>query len=160
MVDMTPTHQDVDLSHLDELLKDFPRDGHELLPLLQKTQAVYGYLPRKALERIADHLRIPLARVYGVVTFYAQFYLTPRGRHCIRVCQGTACHVKGGADVLRALKRHLQIEADETTPDMRFTLETVACLGACFSAPTMLIDSDYYGHVSAGRLPAILEQYP
>ncbi len=159
MAETIPLPPTVDLSPMDQLLSGFPRDPHELLPLLQKTQAIYGYLPKEALRTIAEHLRVPLARVYGVVTFYAQFYLEPRGRHCVRVCQGTACHVRGGKILLDAVSQRLGVSVGETTPDLRFTLETAACLGTCFSAPVMMIDNDYYGSVTARRVNSILKKY-
>jgi NADH-quinone oxidoreductase subunit E len=130
-----------------------------LIGVLQQTQERFGYLPRAAVSEIGRRTKVPLARIYGVVTFYAQFYTEPRGRHTIRCCRGTACHVKGSARVLDAVQRELGIEVGETTPDMLFYLETVACLGACFLAPVMMIDSQYYGMVTPQRVEAILRSY-
>jgi NADH-quinone oxidoreductase subunit E len=102
---------------------------------------------------------VPLSSVYGVVTFYAQFHLTPRGRHTIRACQGTACHVKGARRVLDVIERRLGIQPGETTLDLRFTLETVACLGACFLAPTMMVDDQYFGKLTPRDVESVLEQF-
>lgn len=109
--------------------------------------------------RVGDAMRIPLSRIYGVVTFYAQFYLTPRGRHTIRVCRGTACHVRGGRSVLNAVKECLCVQDGETTEDMQFSLETVACLGTCFLAPVMMVDKSYFGKLIPERVPSILEKF-
>ncbi|RJQ50821.1 MAG: NAD(P)H-dependent oxidoreductase subunit E [Actinobacteria bacterium] len=129
-----------------------------LIPMLQKTQDLYGYLPVEALVAISEASRIPLSKIYGVVTFYAQFSLEPKGRHLIRVCRGTACHVRGGKSALTMAKRVLGIEDGETTPDMQFTLETVACLGACALAPVAVVDGTYYGKITAQRLEKIIRR--
>jgi len=131
----------------------------KLIPVLQKLQAAYGYLPPTVLMEVSKRTGIPAARMYGVATFYEQFHLEPHGRHTIRCCRGTACHVKGGREVTNAVKRALQIDEGQTTGDMRFTLETVACLGTCFLAPAMMVDNDYYGHLSAEGVKAILGRY-
>ncbi len=133
--------------------------GCNLIGVLQEVQDRFGYLPRPALEEISRRARLPLSRVYGVVTFYAQFYTEPRGRHTVRCCRGTACHVKGAGRVLDAVKRELGVEEDETTPDMVFYLETVACLGTCFLAPVMMIDNQYYGMLTPQKIQRILRSY-
>ena len=102
-----------------------------MIPILQEVQALYNYLPKDALEYIAASTGTPIAQIYGVVTFYSQFHLNPRGRNIIRVCQGTACHVRGGKVILQTIEKELGIKAGHTTEDLRFTLETVACIGAC-----------------------------
>jgi len=130
-----------------------------LIPVLQEAQAHYGYLPELVLEEIARRLGLPLSTVYGVVTFYAQFHLTPRGRHTVRSCQGTACHVKGGRAILAAAERALGVKPGETTHDMRFTLETVACLGTCFLAPAIMVDDQYFGNLTARDVESVLEQF-
>jgi len=133
--------------------------GCNLIGVLQEVQDRFGYLPRPALEKISRRARLPLSRVYGVVTFYAQFYTEPRGRHTIRCCRGTACHVKGAGRVLDAVKRELGVDEDETTPDLLFYLETVACVGTCFLAPVMMIDNQYYGMLSPQKVQRILQSY-
>lgn len=130
-----------------------------LIEVLQAVQERLGYLPPPALERMSRRMRQPLARIYGVVSFYSQFYTSPRGRHTIRCCRGTACHVKGSERIIDAVKRELGIDEDQTTPDMLFYLETVACLGTCFLAPAMMIDNQYFGRLTPQRLAAILDSY-
>ena len=150
----------LDLEPLDRIISGQPVTGQAaLIPVLQQAQAQYGYLPAPLLEAIARRLHVPLSSVYGVVTFYAQFHLTPRGRHTIRACQGTACHVKGARRVLDVIERRLGIQAGETTLDLRFTLETVACLGACFLAPTMMVDDQYFGKLTPRDVESVLEQF-
>jgi len=130
-----------------------------LIGLLQEVQERFGYLPRPALEEISRRTRIPLSRVYGVLTFYAQFYTEPRGRHTVRCCRGTACHVKGARRVLDSVQKALGIGEGETTPDMMFFLETVACLGTCFLAPVMMIDNLYFGLLTPQKVERILRGY-
>ena len=120
-----------------------------LIPILQNVQDRHGYLPKGVLKQVSDHTSIPLSRIFGVATFYEQFYLEPRGRHVVKCCRGTACHVKGAANLIDALKNELGVEDGETTKDLKFTFETVACLGTCFLAPVIMVDSDYYGSVTA-----------
>jgi len=114
--------------------------GSNLIAALQQVQDRFGYLPGPALDEIARRTKIPLSRVWGVVSFYAQFYTSPRGRHTVRCCRGTACHVRGGKAVMEAIRNALGVADGQTTPDRMFSFETVACLGACFLAPTMMID--------------------
>ncbi len=136
-----------------------PVEASDLIPLLQALQEHYGYLPRPVLELIAEETSIPLSRIVGVATFYEQFSLTPRGRHIIRVCRGTACHVRGGSRVTKAVEDKLGVHEGETTPDMQFTLYTVACLGTCFLAPAMMIDQNYYGRLTPEKARRILDLY-
>ena len=130
-----------------------------LIAVLQEVQERFGYLPAPALREISRRTRIPLSRVYGVLTFYAQFYTEPHGRHTVRCCRGTACHVKGAGRVLDAVERGLGIGEGETTPDLMFYLETVACLGTCFLAPAMMIDNLYFGKLTPRRVQSILQSY-
>lgn len=130
-----------------------------LIPVLQETQEAYGYLPRESLMLIAREMRLPASQVYGVATFYAQFHLRPRGRHVIRVCLGTACHVRGGERILEQLSKTLGVEPGETTGDLLFTLERVACLGACGLSPTMIVDDVTYGRLTPKSAVEIIERY-
>jgi len=130
-----------------------------LIPILQQIQGVYGYLPAEILQEVSKRTGLPVSRMYGVATFYEQFHLEPRGRHTIKCCRGTACHVKGGREIAEAIERELGVEEGETTEDMRFTFETVACLGTCFLAPVAMINNDYFGNVSASRIKAIIDRY-
>ena len=130
-----------------------------LIGLLQDVQDALGYLPPEALERISRQTRIPLSRIYGVVSFYAQFHTEPHGKHTIRCCCGTACHVRGADRVMDTLRRTLGVDEGQTSPDMMFYLETVACLGTCFLAPVMMIDDEYFGKLTPGRIESILADY-
>ena len=148
-----------DLSRLDTVLQKYRGQEGVLIPILQDAQALYGYLSEEVLVYISKGLKIPLSRIYGVVTFYAQFYLTPRGRHTVRVCRGTACHVRGGKNVLKATRQFLGVGENETTPDFKFTFETVACLGACALSPVLLVDKNYYGKLTPAKVEKVLKQY-
>ena len=129
----------------------------DIISALQDLQNHYGYLPRPAVDELAQVSGLPAAKFYGVATFYAQFYLEPHGKHTIRVCRGTACHVRGAPNIMDAITRHLKIGDGETTPDMLFSLETVACLGTCFLSPVMLIGNQYFGRLTPDRAVKILE---
>ena len=132
-----------------------------VIPVLQETQKQIGYLSREAMEAISEELSVPLAELYGVATFYAQFHLKPRGRHIIRVCRGTACHVRGSAKIMEKIMSMLGIAENGTTDDLRFTLEPVACLGCCGLAPVVMIDEDTHGSLTADqeKLQAFLDDY-
>jgi NADH-quinone oxidoreductase subunit E len=127
-----------------------------LIAVLQHVQDRFGYLPRPALEEISLRTGVPLARVYGVISFYAQFYTEPRGKHTVRCCRGTACHVRGGKAIINSVRSALGIEDGETSEDMQFTFETVACLGACALSPVMVVDGTYYGKATTRRVQEIL----
>ena len=139
------------------VLEKHPKDRQSLIPLLQDVQDELGYLPPEAMKEIARYLNLPESAVYGVVTFYAQFYLTRQGRHRVKVCQGTACHVRGGRRVLDAVRRKLGVEPGETTPDYEFSLERVACFGSCALAPVMVVDGRVYGKLTPSRAVRIIE---
>ena len=128
-----------------------------LIGVLQEVQRHFGYLPAGALERISRRMRVPLSRIYGVLSFYAQFYTTPRGRHTIRCCRGTACYVRGGRKIIDAVRKTLRIDEGQTTPDMLFTFETVACLGACALSPVVIMDSTYFGKATPRRICDLLK---
>jgi len=150
----------LDTKPLEGVLASMPDAGpNDLVPILQQVQKVYGYLPKPILMAVSDRTGISASRIYGVATFYEQFHLVPHGRHTIRCCRGTACHVKGGHNIINAIKQNLGIEPNETTEDMRYTFETVACLGTCFLAPVMMVNNDYYGHLNARKIKSILERY-
>ncbi len=136
------------------------RESEEfLIPILQDLQDAYGYLPREALEWVGARAGIPVGRMYGVITFYTQFHLEPKGLHTVRCCQGTACHVKGAMRVTDAICEHLGVEEGETTEDGLFTFETVQCLGTCFLAPVVMVDEDYHGEMSADSVKKVLDAY-
>lgn len=146
-------------AELDAILEKYRGVNGALIPVLQEAQHAYGYLSKEVVEHIADALATPVSQVYGVITFYSQFHLNPRGRNIIRVCQGTACHVRGGKAILKALEDNLKVAAGETTTDLRFTLETVACIGACGLAPVLMINDDTHGRLKPELIPDILAKY-
>jgi NADH-quinone oxidoreductase subunit E len=141
-----------------DILDRYGRDAAKLIPILQAVQAEYRYLPEEILTFVAVSLDLPPARVYGVATFYSHFTLTPKGRHVVRLCDGTACHVRGSMPILDALRKRLGLEAGrDTTPDLMFTVETVSCLGACGLAPVMVVDDEVHGQVTPESAVAVLE---
>lgn len=150
----------LDMMALDTILASIPNPtSNDLIPILQQIQNQYGYLPKEVLTEMSKRSGIPASRIYGVATFYEQFHLEPHGRHTIRCCRGTACHVQGGKKIIEEIKSQLDIEPGKTTDDMRFTFETVACLGTCFLAPAIMINNDYYGHLRTKDIKEILELY-
>jgi NADH-quinone oxidoreductase subunit E len=151
--------QALDLSRLDSVFEKYRGEEGVLIPVLQEAQEIYGYLSEELLAAIGKRLHIPLSRIFGVITFYAQFYTTPRGRYTVRVCRGTACHVRGGKNVLKAVHQALGIGEGETTPDFKFTFETVACLGACALSPVLLVNKNYYGKLTPAKVEQVLKQY-
>jgi NADH:ubiquinone oxidoreductase subunit E len=144
---------------MDEILSRFAPSQKELIPILHAVQAQYGYIPKEAVAAIARFLSLSEGEIYGVLTFYRGFGLVPRGKILVTACLGTACHVRGGANVAAELERRLGIKAGETTPDRRFTLETVNCLGCCAIGPVVVIDGTYYSHVTTKKVDSILEKY-
>lgn len=148
-----------DLAPLKGVLDEYADVKGAVIPVLQKAQAIYGYLPKPVIEAIACGLNIPVSEVFGVVTFYAQFHLKPRGKNIIRTCQGTACHVRGAKFILEALTKALGIQPGQTTEDLNFTLETVACIGACGLAPVIMVNDDTHGRLTPDAIPAILDRY-
>ena len=150
---------EIDTYKVDEVIDSFSGDLSQLIGILQDIQANFNYLPREALVRVSERLEIPISQVFGVATFFKAFSLKPRGRHQINVCLGTACHVRGGARILGKLERDLKVEAGGTTEDLRFTLESVRCLGCCSLGPVVVIDNDTYGRLNQERVTKLLDQY-
>jgi NADH:ubiquinone oxidoreductase subunit E len=130
-----------------------------LIPLLQEVQELCGYIPPKSIDIIARALKMFPSQIQGVITFYSGFALKPKGKYVLKVCRGTACHVKGSRSILRLMQKELNLSEGETSPDYQFTLETVACLGACFLAPTMMINRDYFGKLSPTKVTSVLGEY-
>ena len=130
-----------------------------LIPVLQDAQDAFGYLPKDVIRCIGEKMKIPASQIYGVVTFYSQFHLNPRGKNIIRVCLGTACHVRGASAILKAMEDQLQVKAGVTTKDGKFTLETVACLGACGLAPVLMVNDDTHGRLTPDAVAQILARY-
>jgi NADH-quinone oxidoreductase subunit E len=144
-----------------ELARTLAGNGHAdgLLSVLEEIQSRYRYLPREAMILVSERLGVPLSQTYSVATFYHAFTLKPRGKYLIRVCLGTACHVRGSGRVLEKVSKLLNVEPGETTPDGLFTLETVNCLGACALGPIMVVENEYFGHMNASRVDAAVMKY-
>jgi len=130
-----------------------------LIEMLHDIQEEYNYLPKDILIEVSQKLEVPLAKIFGIATFYKRFSLTPRGKHCIGVCIGTPCHAKGAPLLVEAIERHLRIKEGETTKDLKFTLEITGCVGTCGLAPVVVIDEEMYGNVTASRIKKILKKY-
>jgi NADH-quinone oxidoreductase subunit E len=141
-----------------EIRRKFERRADELIPMLQKAQRALGFLPEQALLEIARLTGLPAAKVYGTATFYAQFRLQPVGKHIIRVCRGTACHVKGSDRILDDIQDHLQVDPGGTTQEGLFTLETVACFGSCALAPIMVVNDSVYGSMNRSKALKLLDE--
>ena len=137
---------------LDDILSRYSKDRENLIPLLQEVQERFGYLPEEAMELVADFLKLSNSTIYAVSTFYAQFKLTPTGKRLVKICRGTACHVRGGAQVLREVEKQLDIKPGETTKDLEYTLEMIACFGSCALAPVMVIDNTVYGRITTTKV--------
>lgn len=157
--EVAAVNQDIDLSQVDSILEPYLGRKEMVIPVMQKVQEHFGYLPRPAMEHVASRMRIPLSRLYGVTTFYAQFKMKPRGRYIIRVCKGTACHIQGSPKIAERIEEILDVESGETTEDLKFTLEEVACIGACALAPVIMINDNPHGRLSPDKMKAILDGY-
>ena len=140
---------------LQEIFSRYNGRKEELIPILQEAQETFKYLPSEAMLEIAKFLGLPESAIFGVSTFYAQFKLVPSGRRIVRVCRGTACHVRGGARILREVEKRLDVKPGETTDDLEYTLETVACIGACALAPTMMIDKETHGQMTTKKVAEV-----
>jgi NADH:ubiquinone oxidoreductase subunit E len=154
-----PASEEELLARLDEVLKQYRTMPGALIPVLQIAQGMFGYLPESALRRIATALKKPYSEVTGVVTFYSFFTTVPRGKHLVRVCLGTACYVRGGKEVLDALRAAMNIEVGETTSDRFFSLDIGRCFGACGLAPVIMVDDEVHQGVKPARIAKILERY-
>ncbi len=150
-------HSAIDLNKLIPVVEEFKGIKGTLVPILQKIEEIYGYLPEESIFFISKELKIPVSKIFGVMTFYAQFHFTPRGRNKIMICRGTACHVQGGAKILEEVEKQLGIKPGETTSDREYTLETVACIGACALAPTMVINNKTYGKLTPKKIEEIFK---
>ncbi|MEI7832321.1 MAG: NADH-quinone oxidoreductase subunit NuoE [bacterium] len=145
---------------IQEIMVGYPAGRREtLIPILQDVQAIFGYLPEESLAIIGKYIGVSTSKVFGVATFYNQFRLKPVGKHTVRVCRGTACHVRGSKLLLDAFAEELKIQPGDTTDDGQFTLETVACLGACSIAPVVMIDESFHGSVQSRNVKSILKEY-
>lgn len=144
---------------LDEVLQSFKPDKSKIIPMLQAVQDEFGYLPEEGMGAIARYAGVSESKVYGVATFYAQFYFTRRGENQVKVCCGTACHVIGAVRLLDAIERELGVKCGESTSNFKFSLERVACVGSCALAPVVMINDDVYGRMESKKVKGVLEKY-
>ena len=147
------------IEKLDRIIDKFKGKPGGLIPVLEEAQVALEYLPVAIQKRIARGLNLPLSRVYGVVTFYSFFTMTPRGKHTVRVCLGTACYVRGGKAIAEKIEKEFGVKEGETTADRMFTYETVRCLGACGLGPVVVVDADVHGRMKPSKVKEILSQY-
>jgi NADH-quinone oxidoreductase subunit E len=148
----------IDLALMEPILNKYSGQKGSLIPILQQVQGLYGYLPRPALDVISKRLRMPTSRIFGVATFYSQFYLERRGKHVLKVCDGTACHVKGTPALLSAVKSDYGLEPGETTPDYSLSLEVVYCIGSCALAPVGVLDEEVVGNLKQDTLRQVVRE--
>lgn len=149
----------VDVGAIEDILARYEGHDGSLMPILQDIQETCGYLPETALECVSDRTGTPMSHVYGVATFYSQFRLTPVGRNLVRVCHGTACHVAGAENITMAAEKELGIKNGETTSDMEFTLESVACLGCCSLAPVAMVNGETHGRLTPDKVKKVVKRY-
>jgi len=141
-----------DLARIEAIIAEYQNQRWALLPLLERIQQEFGFIPPSSIDLIAKGVGLFPVQVQGVITFYAGLYTTPRGKNIVRVCRGTACHVRGGKTILKLVKRHLDIEEGETTPDFEYSLETVACIGVCALAPNIVINTNTYSQMNPKKV--------
>jgi len=144
---------------LDKIIEEYQGKPGEIISVLEKIQEVYGYLPQEVLKEVSEKLQVHLSQLFSLATFYSAFTLKPRGEHIVHVCLGTACHVRGAPKIVDELSRLLGIKPSDTTEDMKFTLETVRCIGCCSLAPVLKVDKDIYGYNTMDKMPKILANY-
>ena len=150
--------EEIDLTAARRIAADHRAKGNSLVTVLQDVQAEYGYLPREVLEAVAEEMQVPLSQAYGLATFYASFTLQPQGKHHICVCMGTACHVRGAVNVLEKLERDLGIKTGQTSGDLKHSLESVNCLGACAAGPIVVVNGIQHGKVTSQKVDKILSE--
>jgi len=148
---------EVNLEQLKEIIAEYSQQRWPLIPLVQRIQHEFGYIPPQSIPILARALRLFPSQVQGVISFYEQLYTRPRGKKIVRVCRGTACHVRGGKTILKLVKQNLGIEEGETTPDMEYTLDTVACIGVCALAPNVVIGDRVFGHMNPKKIEHLMK---
>jgi NADH:ubiquinone oxidoreductase subunit E len=146
-----------DLARISAIVSEYSQQKWALIPLLQKIQNEVGYIPPQSIPLIARSLGLFPSQVQGVISFYTQLYTQPQGRKVVRVCRGTACHVRGGKTILKLVKQHLDIDEGETTPDLEYTLETVACIGVCALAPNIVVADRVHGHMNPKKVEQLFK---
>ncbi|MFW6040335.1 MAG: NADH-quinone oxidoreductase subunit NuoE [Thermoplasmatota archaeon] len=151
--------QQIPENQMEKIFEKYKPEPGSLIPLLQESQRQFGYLPKEVMIKIGEYLGLPVSKVYGVATFYAQFRFEPLGKHMVKICHGTACHVKGADKITDAVENKLDIKTGETTKDGMFTLERVACLGCCSLAPVIMVDDTAHGNLTREKVKDVLDQY-
>lgn len=149
----------MELEKVNELMDKYPAQASVLIQLLLDIQSELRWIPKEVIQAVSARLQIPISQIYRVASFYKAMSLTPKGKHTVNVCLGTACHVRGGPRIMEKAEESLGIETGETTPDMKFTLERVNCLGCCALGPVILVDKDYHGKVTPAEVKKILGEY-
>jgi len=149
----------MDLPSLETILSRYEGETWDLIPVLQDIQDSYSYLPKDELQVVSERLQVPMTQIYSVATFFKMFSLIPKGKHQVKVCLGTTCHLRGSSRVVESLSHRLGVEVGYTTKDMQFSLETVGCLGSCAQAPVMMVDDKYFGRTTVDKVPKILKLY-
>ena len=149
----------MDQAKIETILSRYEGESADLIPVLQDIQDAYNYLPKDELKVVAQRLEVPMTQIYSVATFFKMFSLIPKGRHQIKVCLGTTCHLRGGGRLVESVGHRLGVDPGYTTKDMEFSLETVGCLGSCAQAPVMMIDDKYFGRTTVDKVPKILKLY-
>jgi NADH:ubiquinone oxidoreductase subunit E len=157
-MDEAKVASEADLTRIREIVAEYSQEKWALIPLVQAIQNEFGYIPPQSIPIIARALGLFPSQVQGVISFYAQLYTEPRGKKVVRVCRGTACHVRGGKTILKLAKQHLGVEEGETTPDLDYTLETVACIGMCALAPNIVISNRVYGHMNPKKVEQLFKK--
>ncbi len=157
-MDKAKVASEADLTRISEIVAEYSQEKWALIPLVQGIQNEFGYIPPESIPIIARALGLFPSQVQGVISFYAQLYTEPRGKKVVRVCRGTACHVRGGKTILKLAKQYLNVEEGETTPDLEYTLETVACIGVCALAPNIVVGDRVYGHMNPKKAEQLLKK--
>ena len=149
---------EADLARINEIVVEYSQQKWPLIPLVQEIQSEFGYIPSQSMQIIAEALGLFTSQVQGVISFYEQLYTEPRGKKIVRVCRGTACHVRGGKTILKLVKQHLGIEEGQTTADWEYTLETVACIGVCALAPNVVVGERVHGHLNPKKVEQLFKK--
>ncbi|MCE5273929.1 MAG: NAD(P)H-dependent oxidoreductase subunit E [Syntrophaceae bacterium] len=150
---------DVDIKKVNEIISRYDQSEESLLAILQDFQREFHYVPEEGMKRLSDVLYVPESKIYAMGTFYKTLSLEPRGKHTVKVCMGTACHLKGAGQILEAIERELGVKRNHTTVDKRYTIESVNCVGACAMAPVVVVNENYYGHMRPSKIMDVLNKY-
>ncbi len=149
--------EEANLARIKEIVAEYSQQRWSLIPLVQRIQSEFGYIPIESIPIMGEALGLFPSQVQGVISFYAQLYTEPRGKNVVRVCRGTACHVRGGKTILKLVKQHLGLDEGQTTPDLEYTLETVACIGVCALAPNLVVSERVYGHMNPKKVEQLFK---